>query len=176
MWEIPRQAKFLRRLARLGRLIMFDKRGTGMSGRGTSVPTLETRMDDIGAVMDAADSVRAAVLGNFDGGALATLFAATYPDRTSALALFQPAPRFIRSPQLPWLPTRTEHEHEAEDMMRHWGDPDWLAEQYWRRWLPSSTKDELERYARMVRFSLDRDAYAAYRRMDLDLDVSNVLP
>lgn len=175
MWEIPLQAAFLGRLAGLGRLLLFDKSGTGMSGRATPMPTLETRMEDIGAVMAAAGSTRAAILGNFDGGALAALFAATYPERTSALALIHPAPRFVRSPQLPWLPTRTEYEQQADEMARHWGDPDWLAE-YWRSFLPSSTTKELELYTRMVRLSLDSDSYAAYRRMNLDLDVSEVLP
>jgi pimeloyl-ACP methyl ester carboxylesterase len=174
-WEVPPQAKFLRRLATLGRLHLFDKRGTGMSGRVGSLPTLEARMDDIRAVMDAADSERAAVIGIFDGGALAALFAATYPERTSALILIHPAPRFVRSPQLPWLPTRTEYERKGEEVLRHWGDRDWLA-RYYASWLPSATEGDLESYTRVVRYSLDPGSYSAYRRMNLDLDVSDVLP
>jgi pimeloyl-ACP methyl ester carboxylesterase len=81
IWEIPRQARYLRRLASLGRLLLFDKRGTGMSDRVVGVPTLETRMDDVRAVMDAAESEQAVLLGILDGGALGTLFAATYRGR-----------------------------------------------------------------------------------------------
>jgi len=77
VWENPAQAEFLGRLASLGRLLLFDKRGTGMSDHGVGVATLETRMDDIRAVMDAADSERAVLMGVYDGGALGVLFAAT---------------------------------------------------------------------------------------------------
>jgi pimeloyl-ACP methyl ester carboxylesterase len=82
VWENAPQARFLRRLASLGRLILFDKRGTGMSDRVVGVPTLETRMDDVRAVMDAAGSDRAVLFGFYDGGALGALFAATYVSRT----------------------------------------------------------------------------------------------
>jgi pimeloyl-ACP methyl ester carboxylesterase len=99
--EVPSQAVFLRRLASLGRLLLFDKRGTGMSDRVVGAPTLETRMDDIRAVMDAADYEHATLIGSYDGGALAALFAATYPERTSALVLIHATPRFVPSPELP---------------------------------------------------------------------------
>src|SRR5262245_37330973 len=86
VWEAPPQAAFYTRLASLGRLLLFDKRGTGMSDRVTEA-TLEVRMDDIRAVMDAAGSERAALVGLGDGGPLCALFAATYPERTTALVL-----------------------------------------------------------------------------------------
>src|SRR5438552_10658362 len=107
VWENPPQAQFFRRLASISRLLLFDKRGTGMSDR---VPggTLEVRMDDIRAVMDAAGSERAVLGGLGDGGPLCALFAATYPERTTALVLINTTPRFVRSPELPWLPTRAE--------------------------------------------------------------------
>lgn len=86
-WEEPRFAQFLRRLASFSRLILFDKRGTGLSDRAVGMPTLEQRMDDVRAVLDAVGSERAALLGISEGGAMSVLFAATYPERTSALVL-----------------------------------------------------------------------------------------
>ena len=87
-WEEPSYAQFLRGLGGFARVMMFDKRGTGLSDRHMGYPTLEERMDDIRAVMDAAGSARAALLGNSEGGNMAALFAATYPDRVTALVLF----------------------------------------------------------------------------------------
>jgi pimeloyl-ACP methyl ester carboxylesterase len=99
VWENPPLAKFLDGLASLGRLLLFDKRGTGMSDRVVGSPTLETRMDDIRAVMDAVESEKVVLIGYYDGGALAVLFAATYPERTSALVLFHALPRFDPQPR-----------------------------------------------------------------------------
>ncbi len=87
-WEDPRSAAFLDRLGRAGRLIRWDMRGTGLSDRPPELPDLESRMDDLRAVMDAAGSERAVVLGDSEGGPVATLFAATYPSRTLALVLY----------------------------------------------------------------------------------------
>jgi pimeloyl-ACP methyl ester carboxylesterase len=89
-WEDPLEAAFLRRLASFSRLIVFDKRGTGLSDRVpvNELPILEERMDDVRAVMDAAGSERAALLGVSEGGPLSSLFAATYPERTAALVLY----------------------------------------------------------------------------------------
>jgi pimeloyl-ACP methyl ester carboxylesterase len=90
LWDEPSQARFLNRLASLSRLILFDKRGVGLSDRvpESQLPSLETRMDDLRAVMDAADSERGVVFGISEGGPMAMLFAATYPDRTRGLLLF----------------------------------------------------------------------------------------
>ena len=90
-WESPYWRPFYERLARSFRLIIFDKRGTGLSDRGGAFPTLETRMEDLRAVMDAVGSARAVVFGSHEGCLMATLFAATYPEQTSALALFHPS-------------------------------------------------------------------------------------
>src|SRR4030042_3938644 len=87
-WESPPHAHFLQRLASFARLVLFDKRGTGLSDRITSVPTLEERMDDVRAVMDAVGSQRAALFGVSEGGSMSVLFAATYPQRASALVLY----------------------------------------------------------------------------------------
>ena len=121
-WEVPSQARFLDRLASICRLIRLNQRGTGMSDRVAGVPTLEMRMDDIRAVMDAAGSERAVVFGLGDAGPLCVLFAATYRERTSALVLMNSSPRFVRSPELPWLRTRAEAELFAEEIERRWGE------------------------------------------------------
>src|SRR5262245_4948883 len=110
-WAEPSFARFLRRLASFSRLILFDKRGTGLSDRVPAVPTLEERMDDVRAVMDAAGSPRAALLGVSEGGAMCALFAATYPERTSSLILVGAFPRRLWAADFPW--GRTPEEHEA---------------------------------------------------------------
>src|SRR5262249_49918363 len=121
-WENPVVARFLRPLAELARLIVFDKRGTGMSDR-VSGETLEMRMDDIRAVMEAAGSDRAVICGLGDGGPLAMLFAATYPERTAGLVLINTTPRFVRSADFPWLSSRGELEQRLDEMLRRWVDP-----------------------------------------------------
>ena len=87
-WEDPAYSRFLQRLASFSRLIQFDKRGTGLSDRIVDIPSLEQRMDDVRAVMDATGSERAALFGISEGGPMSILFAATYPERTSALILY----------------------------------------------------------------------------------------
>jgi pimeloyl-ACP methyl ester carboxylesterase len=104
VWENPPQARFFGRLASIGRLLLFDKRGTGMSDRVVGTPPLEVRMDDIRAVMDAAGSERAVLCGLGDGGPLCALFAATYPERTTALVLINTAPRTFAARSFPGCP------------------------------------------------------------------------
>jgi class 3 adenylate cyclase len=174
-WE-THQRPFLERLASLGRLIRFDKRGTGMSDRDPGFPTLETRMDDIRAVMDAVDSERAVLFGYYDGGALGALFAATYPERTAGLVLFHALPRFVRSPELPWLETRAEYERRGEEIVRHWGDREWIAQKWLHAVLPSATPQELEVVAGYFFLGSSPGAVSAFWRTNADLDVCDVLP
>ena len=174
-WENPVVAGFLRRFASISRLLVFDKRGTGMSDPILGSATLEERMDDIRAVMDASGSERAVISGLGDGGPLAALFAATYPERTAGLVLIHTAPRFVRSPELPWLPSRSEMERRAADWISDWGDPDRHAERF-RRGSPSATEEECRGFGRVVRFSVSPGSMAAYLRMNLDVDVCDVLP
>ncbi|TML52098.1 MAG: alpha/beta hydrolase, partial [Actinobacteria bacterium] len=91
-----------------------------MSDRDVGVPTLETRMDDIRAVLDAVGSERAVLFGLGDASPLSVLFAATYPERTAGLILMNASPRFVKSPSLPWLPTREETQRQADDWERRW--------------------------------------------------------
>ena len=174
-WEIPHERRFFTRLASISRLVRINQRGTGMSDRDVGVPTLETRMDDIRAVLDAVGSRRATLFGLGDASPLSVLFAATYPERTSGLILMNASPRFVRSPSLPWLPTREETQRRAEEAERRWGDPAFAYE--FLRWAnPSATDEELLRSARIFRLSVSPGAAAAYILMNMDVDVCDVLP
>jgi len=175
-WESPAHARFLNRLASISRLIVFDKRGTGMSDRLVGGETLEARMDDIRMVMDAAGSERAVLFGLGDGGLLCVLFAATYPDRTSGLVLMHSAPRLVRAAELPWLPSRSDMEKRAEEISRGWGDPAFHEHWMGRRDDPSWSEEERRGYIRVLRLSVSPGAAAAYFRAGLDVDVRDVLP
>jgi class 3 adenylate cyclase len=102
MWEEPRWARFLGRLASFSRLVLFDMRGVGLSDRGTEPPVVELQMDDVRAVMDAVGSETAAVFGGARGAAPSLLFAATYPERVRALILYAPIVRTLQAPDFPW--------------------------------------------------------------------------
>ena len=115
MWEDPKYRAFFGQLGSFARFIWFDKRGTGLSDRAAGIADMETRMDDVRAVLDAAGSERSAILGISEGGPLAVLFAATYPERTLALVLYGAAPRFSRAPGYPWGRTREEALAKIED-------------------------------------------------------------
>lgn len=117
-------ADFYRGMSSFARLILFDKRGLGMSDRAQGIPDLETRMDDIRAVMDAAGSERAAIMCFSDGGPMSVLFAATYPERTAALVLYSTPVSWFRTDEYPWADTREEmraYLESAEGQARHRG-------------------------------------------------------
>jgi class 3 adenylate cyclase len=174
-WEIPAHARFFTRLASICRLLRINQRGTGMSDRDVGVPTLETRMDDIRAVLDAVDSERSVLFGLGDASPLSILFAATYPERTSGLILMNASPRFVRSPCLPWLPTREETQRQADEFERRWGDPA-LAAEVIGSINPSASEEELGSIARLFRLSVSPGAAADYIRMNIDVDVCDLLP
>jgi class 3 adenylate cyclase/esterase/lipase len=121
-WELPDLARGFERLASFSRLILFDKRGTGMSDPvpADALPTLEERMDDVRAVMDDVGSERAAIFGASEGGNMSMLFAATYPERTIALATFGCFAKRLRSDDYPWAPTLEEREAGREYVERNW--------------------------------------------------------
>jgi pimeloyl-ACP methyl ester carboxylesterase len=149
-WEEPALARFLRRLSSFSRLILFDKRGTGLSDRVADMPSLEVRMDDVRAVMDDVGSERAALFGYSEGGAMCALFAATCPDRTSALIMHAAFARRTWTPDHPWGRTAAQAEAHLEMLRREWGGPvamdvraptlmeDERSRQWWARWLRSS--------------------------------------
>jgi pimeloyl-ACP methyl ester carboxylesterase len=119
--EQPLYASLMARLASFCRLIRFDKRGTGLSDRLSAIPTLEERMDDVRAVMDAVGSPRAALLGYSEGGPMSIVFAATYPQRTSALILYGSFARHAWAPDNPWVMTDEQLGAALKSREETWG-------------------------------------------------------
>jgi len=171
-WEEPRSVHFLERLASFARLIRFDKRGTGLSDRPGGLPDLETRMDDVRAVMDAVASERAALLGYSEGGPMAVLFAATYPERTSALVLYGTyAKRQDPDDDYPWAATQAERVAYAEETERTWGESGDLPA------LAPNADDELARWwSARARASAGPGAARDLILMNSSIDVREVLP
>jgi class 3 adenylate cyclase len=177
VWEVPPRAEGNRRLAELSRLILLDKRGTGLSDRIPHAATLEERMDDVRAVLDAVGSERAAVLGIADGAPMSILFAATYPERCFALALYDCWARWSWAPDYPWAPPREELETQIRRTEAAWGTEE-LARQTVARLWPEQADDPalIAAMARFARQSASPGAYAALMRMNNDIDVRDVLP
>jgi pimeloyl-ACP methyl ester carboxylesterase len=167
-WEIPWYADFNTQLAAFSRLICFDKRGTGLSDRISGVPTLEERMDDVRAVMDAVGSEHAALLGMSDGGAMSMLFSATYPERTRALVLYGTFARFRG-----WVSVDAQLEARFAQIERAWGTGESL-----RRYAPSLASDEasVRAWGRLERLSVSPSAIIALLRMNAEIDIRHVLP
>src|SRR5918997_3192581 len=173
MWEDDAHAQLLRRLASFSRLILFDKRGTGMSDPVPldRLPTLEERMDDVRAVMDAAGSERAAIFGSSEGGLMSVVFAATYPERTEALIALAIYAKRIWSPDYPWAPTPEERAAEIESIERTWGGEMDISN------LAPSADDAFKRRAvAYLRRSASPGAAVALMRMNSQIDVRDVLP
>ena len=167
-WEQPRLARFFGQLASWSRLILFDKRGTGLSDRPRTL-TLEAQMDDVRAVLDAVGSERAALLGAIQGSQLCALFAATYPERTRALVLYHP---HAGPDDLPAVALRS-----PEEARERWGTRAY-ADEIVDKILPSLAHDEdLRRwFADYHRFAASPGAAAEFHRMLGDTDITDVLP
>ena len=174
-WEVPEIARCFRRLASFARLIFFDKRGTGMSDPvpPEQLPTLEERMDDVRAVMDAAGSRRAALVGVSEGGPMCLLFAATFPERTAALVLAHTTARFAWAQDYPWGAHPEQQETMNERLESGWGTGVLLG-----AFAPSLAKDAAARegWARMQRRAASPGAAAAVTRMAFATDARAVLP
>jgi pimeloyl-ACP methyl ester carboxylesterase len=173
-WSLPGRRTFLEALASFARVIQFDKRGTGMSDPGPEHASLETRMDDVRAVMDAARSERAALLGVDTGGMMSIVFAATYPERTAGLILTGTAARSLWAPDHPWGPTEAEYLRSVEEEERRWGSEEHGRETM-RRYSPSLGDEGAEGWTGYLRQAASPGAYAAYRRMNMENDVREVL-
>jgi pimeloyl-ACP methyl ester carboxylesterase len=173
-WRMPTFAPFLRELSSFCRLIRFDKRGTGMSDPAGGAPTLETRMDDVRAVMDAVGSKRAAFYGLSEGAAMIILFAATYPERTAALIVRSAFPRRMWAPDYPWGRTEEEYEREVERDLRVFGPREGARESV--RALGSFDDEEVEGFLEMLRFGASPGTLAALHRMNREIDIRHVLP
>ncbi|HEV7472727.1 MAG TPA: alpha/beta fold hydrolase [Pyrinomonadaceae bacterium] len=174
-WREPSFARFLLRLASFARLILFDKRGTGLSDRVpiNELPTLEQRMDDVRAVMDAVGSERAALCGVSEGGPMCSLFAATYPEKTLALVMIGTYAKRIRDDDYPWAPTTEQRQHFFEEMRKQWGGPVGLEER-----APSVADDPKFRewWATYLRMGASPGAALALTQMNAEIDVRKVLP
>jgi pimeloyl-ACP methyl ester carboxylesterase/class 3 adenylate cyclase len=173
-WNIPTFAPFLEGIASFARLIRFDKRGTGMSDRVSGAPTLETRMDDVRAVMDAVGSQRAAFYGASEGAAMSILFAATYPERTAALVVRSAFPRSMRAHDYPWGRSEEQYEHEVSRALEAFGPREQARESV--RDLGEFTDEEADAFLEMIRFGASPGAVEALHRMNKEIDVRHVLP
>ena len=171
--EMPLTASFFARLASFCRLIRFDKRGTGLSDRLSAIPTLEERMDDVRAVMDAAGSTRAALLSFSEGGSMSIVFSATYPQRTSSLILYGSYARFAWAPDNLWGKTDV---HVAEGS--NWIEENWGKGNSVDIYMPSVAHDgDLRKFiGRFERASASPGAANALRLMNFGIDVRHVLP
>jgi class 3 adenylate cyclase len=172
-WELPPSARLLTRLASFGRLIQFDRRGSGMSGGIGGATPLEEQIDDVRAVLGAADSDQPALVSIAEGCALAVLFAASHPELVRALVLITPTPRTVRGPGYEWAQSVGERAEWVRAVVEHWGSSS--PEQPWSRF---AGEDEARRrlLARYRRLSMTPDAAAATLDMVGELDVRDALP
>lgn len=174
VWEEPWTRRLFGRLQSFSRLILFDRRGSGLSDPVAGAPALEEQMDDVVAVMDAVGSDEAAVVAMLEAGSMASLFAATHPDRTRALILYEATPRMTAAPGYDWPLTREEREATLEPLREDWGSgervvslssPPAEGDQAFRRWA-----------GRLERLAASPATAVAFSRMISEIDVRPVLP
>jgi class 3 adenylate cyclase len=170
-WEDPTIERFFNRLTRFARLILFDRRGSGLSDPIHGPATLEEQMDDVVAVMTAAGSERAALFAQLEGAMMASLFAATYPERTAALLLYAPLAHPTRTDDIPWALAPDERAQLVEEMVAHWGEGRGL-----ERIAPSRAQDTQLRewFARLERLAASPGTARAQTELVGDTDVRHV--
>jgi len=175
-WEHPLLVRHVLGLAEFARVLMLDKRGTGLSDRVREVQTLETRMDDLRAVMDDAGVERAVFFSGQSGSPLPILFAATYPERTDALILLEPMVRGTWSPDYPWTPTEDEWRQRLAEIRDGWGSREYFV-RLLHEWAPDAPEDEefVDWFATHLRRSMSPGAAVALFRTTMESDVSGVL-
>ena len=173
-WESRHHARFARAVAEFARVILFDKRGTGMSDRTCGVPPFDVQMDDVGAVLDAAGSQRAVLWGSGDATPLVLLFAATFPERALGLVLWNPYPTYVQNPDLPWLTRRDEFRAQIEATGRMLEDPDALVGREWGDVF--ETADEAREFWRVCRLGTSPGDHLAFADVLAHTDVRHVLP
>lgn len=170
IWEEPYTAKMFERLSSFARIITFDRRGTGMSDPVAGAPTLEEQMDDVVAVMDAVGSKEAAMLSMLEASTMAALFAATHPERTRALVLYEGMARLSRAPGYEWPPSREEREAWADQLPATWGSGETVLS------LSYKPDDRVRKWAgRLERLAASPGMAAALYRMQGEVDVRPVL-
>ena len=175
--EAPDYRSFNDRLARFSRLIKFDRRGAGLSDRVRETPSLETRMDDVRAVLDAVGSTRAALFGTFEAAAMCMLFAATYPERTTGLVLYNPVAKGSWAPDYPWAPTPEESRRDLDEYGERWGTPEFV-DSLVRQMGPTRIDDAefKQTVLSSVRLGASPSSARAIRRMAMEIDIRDVLP
>jgi pimeloyl-ACP methyl ester carboxylesterase len=173
-WEWPPKARFFEQLSSFCRLIRFDKRGTGLSDRPTIAATLEERIDDIRAVMDAANCEKAVLYGASEGGSMAALFAATYPARTRALVLWGTVARWTRTPDHRWGLTEEEYLQQADRLGENGVTPEYLTGS--GAGLGAADPAYLDWFVRYARAGASPAAFAALERMNSQIDLRDILP
>ncbi|MEM1121996.1 MAG: alpha/beta fold hydrolase [Bacteroidota bacterium] len=174
MWSCPELVDFLETLGKSARVILFDKRGTGLSDRVVELSTLEERMDDIRAVMDAVRSERAILFGHSEGGSASALFAATYPNRTIALITFGIFAKRRASPDYPWAPTDEERQEVYDMIENSWGGGDMNLESL----APSKANDKqfMDWLANYFRSGASPSAALVLTQMNTQVDIIDILP
>lgn len=172
-WEEPNYARFIRHLAEFARLILFDKRGTGLSDRVSHMPILEVRMDDVRAVMDAAGSDRAALAGYSEGGPLCALFAATYPERVSSLIMIGCFASLVPRPGYPFGFDEAKQKAAFDWIENDWGRVEDLSAR-----APSVADDERFQQwrSRCLRMSASPSAAMEIQRSAFEIDIRHILP
>jgi class 3 adenylate cyclase/pimeloyl-ACP methyl ester carboxylesterase len=175
--EAPHMVTFDERLSRFSRLIKFDRRGTGLSDRVRETPSLETRMDDVRAVLDAVDAQRAALFGTFEAAAMCMLFAASYPERTTGLVLYNPIAKGSWAPDYPWAMTMDESARQIAEFAESWATPEFV-DQHVRVMAPTRAEDAAFKghMLRNLRLGASPSAAQAITRMALEIDIRDVLP
>src|SRR5712691_2254788 len=175
-WEQPLLVRHVEGLAACGRVLMLDKRGTGLSDRVREVQSIETTMDDVRAVMDAVGSENAVLWMGGTSTGIGVLFAATYPERCAGLVLFDPRVKGTRSPDYPWAPTEEEWRERLAGVRTGWGERGYL-EDLAREWAPEVAEDGGFRnwFVWHMRRSLSPGSALTSFRAAMDLDVSDVL-
>ena len=169
-WADPAHAHFLHRLGTMGRLVRYDKRGTGMSDRPPGVPDLETRMHDVLAVMDAAGSERAVLVGYSEGGPLSILMAATHPERVQSLVLYASYAKRTWSPDYPWGQTQDTRIAYTDELVTRW---DWEADA--RKRIPSGDESVQRWWAQRMRAAATPTTVRALMDMNSLVDVRHTL-
>ena len=173
-WRLPGMEGFLRGLGSFSRLIRFDKRGTGMSDPVSGAPNLETRMDDVRAVMDAVGSRRAAFYGLSEGAAMSILFAATYPERTAALVVRSCSPRTLWAPDFPWGRSEEAYQHETDRALQVFSPRAEAREAV--RALGMQNDNEVEAFIDFIRYGASPGMLERLYRMNKEIDIRQVLP
>lgn len=173
IWDCPELVSFLDELAKISRVILFDKRGTGLSDRVLGFPTLEERMDDVRAVMDDVNSQKAVLFGHSEGGSVSALFAATYPNRTISLIAFGIFAKREYSANYPWAPTNEERQKVYDMIENSWGSGDMNLESL----APSKANDKvfMDWLANYFRSGASPSAALALTKMNTQVDIIDIL-